>query len=138
MPTIQVPLLDWSDYTPLAKNSKQFKRLADQLVTLSEQAKIIEQQQGEIRQQLYPLLKPLGDIKSVRYGEVRLERQDEGETTRFDKGKLMQQPIPCANPKCKTVNHVTPDVMERCMSYGKRKATVKVVPLKNKDGNDEE
>lgn len=135
MPTITVPLTDWSD-TDLRK-SKKFKSIANELIALKQQSDLIEARQSELRREMYPVLDGGLDsaTKSVAYEGYRLTKIDAGQSTRFSKDKLMQRPIRCS--KCKTVNHVTPVDIEACEEKVARKATVQVAKLKDGEGGDD-
>lgn len=129
MPTITVPLKSYDEY-PSLKKSREFKKLADELSELSTMKKSIDERQAEIRELLYPYLKPLGEVKSVAISDdLALQRDDGGTTHTFSKDLMMQRPIKCH--KCRATNHVTPVDIEACTVEGTRKPTVKVVPIKS-------
>ena len=137
MPTIEVPLQSWKEISNLRK-SKKFAKLASEAATLARQEKFIRARRQELSLELYDILNESLDseVKSIEYEGVRLTKIDGGETSRFNKKKLMTIPIPCANPKCKAVNHVTSDVIDECTDRGTRRPSVSVTPID--DGEDGE
>jgi hypothetical protein len=127
MPTIEVPLQSWTEIAALRK-SKKFKSLADEALKLTEQEKYIKARRSELSLELYDILEANLDeqTKSIEYQGAVLTRKAGGQSSRFDKKKLMQMPIPCANPKCKTENHVTVDVIEACTTTSDRRPGVSI------------
>lgn len=127
MPMIEVPLPSWTEIAGLRK-SKKFKKLADEAVELKRQEKALSARRAEIGLELYDILEEELDdtMKSVSYEGATITRKAGGKSSRFDKKKLMAMPIPCANPKCKTDNHVTVDIIEACTKYGDRRPGVSI------------
>lgn len=127
MPMIEVPLKPWTEYAELRK-SKKFKALADEAVKLAAQEKVLKARRTELSLELYDLLDAAlsDDEKSIEYAGAVMTKRVGGQSSRFDKKKLMTTPIPCSNPKCKTVNHVTVDLIEACTKYGERRPGVSI------------
>jgi hypothetical protein len=127
MPLIEVPIKPWTEYSALRKSAK-FKRLADEAVKLTAQVKVLEGRRKELSLELYDLLdEALQDgEKTIEFAGATLTKRAGGEPSRFDKKKLMQVPIKCSNPKCKTENHVTVDIIEACTTHGERRPGVSI------------
>lgn len=154
MPLIEVPTPSWSTL-PTLKRSKKFKRLADEALALTWLAKFVEARRKELSIELYDVTAgalPEG-IKTLTYDDAEIDRdrlmeildalvpEDSvfdvihaatmtakagGPSSRFNPKKLLATPIPCSNPKCKTENFVTVDVIEACTKHGERRAGVTI------------
>lgn len=143
MPTIQVPLQSWTTIPELRK-SRKFKRLADEGVALTIVGKLLKARRSEISLEMYDQLDETLDeqTRSIEFDGLTMSKADVlklidkllpedvdvasamltrkagGPNYRFDQKLLMQTPIPCSNPRCKTVNHVTVDIIEACKKRG--------------------
>lgn len=164
MPLIEVPLQSWHDI-PVLKRSKKFAKRSDEALALSYLSKLIEARRQELSIELYDALEEgLGEeVKSVAYAPVDdinrtkildivnelvpddedfsvtgavMTRKAAGKSSKFDKKKLMQMPIPCSNPKCKAENHVTVDIIEACTTTTERRAGVSI-KLAGEENGDE-
>ena len=149
MPMIKVPIPTWTQY-PTLKKSARFKRLADEAAALARVEKIIKARRSELSMELYErladalpdeiktievvpremghddIVKILGELipDDVEIGKASLTKRAAGESSRFDKKRLMQEPIECN--ECGAENHVTVDVIERCTVKGERSAGVSI------------
>lgn len=136
MPTIEVPLKPWIEI-PALRKSKKFQKLADEMVELTEQVKMLEARRAELSLEQYDILNEAldDDTKSIEYRGYRLTRRAPGKVGRFDVKKLMKRPIPCI--KCKTANHVTADVVDECKTFSDVRPGVSVTAIKREDDDDE-
>jgi hypothetical protein len=165
MPTIQVPLKSWTEIQAL-KKSKRFKKLSDEALALAVVEKIVKARRSEISLELYDFLEdtiPDG-AKSIDYDHAELNIDgllaavttlienavDEdavieramltakagGPSKSLDKALLFSYPIPCANPKCKTVNHFPADAYAECQKSGEDRRPGVSVKLPGEKGND--
>lgn len=154
MPLVKVPSPLWSEITGL-KNSKKFKRFADEATALTWLSKLVKARREELSIELYDMIgSRLPDgVKSLEFNDAEIDRdrlmeivealvpdtddfdiihaatmtaKASGASSRFDKKKLLATPIKCSNPKCKTENFVTTDVVEACTSHGERRAGVSI------------
>jgi hypothetical protein len=138
MPTIEVPLQSWTDI-PALRKSKKFTKLADRAIELARQEKVLKAARQELSLELFDILDEVLDdqTKSIAYEGATLTKRAGGQTSKFDKKKLMTMPIPCSNPKCKTDNHVTVDIIEACTKKSDRRPGVSIkLPGEEENGDE--
>lgn len=135
MPMIEVPLKSWTDYATL-RRSKKFQKLADEALKLAKAEKVLKARRAELSADLYDILDGALDdgMKTVTYNGATLTKRAGGEGNRFDKKKLMQEPIECN--ECGAENHVTVDVIEKCTTKTERRPSVSV-KLAGEESGDE-